>query len=68
MGTAYKTSKPDLYGCVELECRKDLTVTVGRTVFERSKIALHKGLLAVVSAESTFNDMQQSLIFVGIIA
>ena len=45
IGTAYKTSKPGLYRCAESECRKDFTVTVG-TVFERSKIALHKWLLA----------------------
>jgi transposase-like protein len=45
IGTAYKTSKLGLYRCAEGECRKDFTVTVG-TVFERSKIALHKWLLA----------------------
>lgn len=45
IGTAYKTSKPGLYRCAESLCRKDFTVTVG-TVFERSKIALHKWLLA----------------------
>jgi transposase-like protein len=42
---AYVTSKPGLYRCGAKECRKDFTVTVG-TVFERSKIALHKWLLA----------------------
>lgn len=45
IGTAYTTKKPGLYRCAEAECRKDFTVTVG-TVFERSKIALHKWLLA----------------------
>src|SRR5687767_281854 len=45
IGTAYKTSKTGLYRCAEAECRSDFTVTVG-TVFERSKIALHKWLLA----------------------
>ena len=45
VGTAYKTSKPGVYRCAESLCRKDFTVTVG-TVFERSKIALHKWLLA----------------------
>lgn len=42
---AYVTSKAGLYRCSAKECRKDFTVTVG-TVFERSKIALHKWLLA----------------------
>jgi len=45
IGNAYKTKKEGLYRCGEKECRKDFTVTVG-TVFERSKIALHKWLLA----------------------
>src|SRR5688572_5316989 len=45
IGTAYKTSKTGVYRCAEPECRSDFTVTVG-TVFERSKIALHKWLLA----------------------
>ncbi len=43
--SAYETSKEGVYRCAEKECRKDFTVTVG-TVFERSKIALHKWLLA----------------------
>lgn len=42
---AYATKKPGLYRCKAKECRADFTVTVG-TVFERSKIALHKWLLA----------------------
>jgi transposase-like protein len=42
---AYVTKKPGLYRCGAKECRSDFTVTVG-TVFERSKIALHKWLLA----------------------
>ena len=45
IGTAYTTKKPGLYRCGESECRKDFTVTVG-TVFERSKVPLHKWLLA----------------------
>ena len=45
IGTAYTTSKTGLYRCAEPACRMDFTVTVG-TVFERSKIALHKWLLA----------------------
>lgn len=42
---AYETSRPGKYRCAEKECRSDFTVTVG-TVFERSKIPLHKWLLA----------------------
>lgn len=42
---AYVTNKPGLYRCAEPVCRADFTVTVG-TVFERSKVALHKWLLA----------------------
>jgi transposase-like protein len=42
---AYATKKTGLYRCGSAQCRKDFTVTVG-TVFERSKIALHKWLLA----------------------
>ncbi len=42
---SYATKKPGLYRCAAKECRADFTVTVG-TVFERSKIALHKWLLA----------------------
>lgn len=41
ISTAYATKKPGLYRCGEKECRKDFTVTIG-TVFERSKIELHK--------------------------
>jgi transposase-like protein len=39
-----KTTRPGLYFCGD--CRKPFTVTVG-TVFERSKIPLHKWLLAM---------------------
>lgn len=39
-----KSHRPGLYFCGD--CRKPFTVTVG-TVFERSKIALHKWLLAM---------------------
>lgn len=42
---AYATSRPGKYRCKAKECRADFTVTVG-TVFERSKIPLHKWLLA----------------------
>ncbi len=42
---AYTTSRPGKYRCKAKECRADFTVTVG-TVFERSKIPLHKWLLA----------------------
>jgi transposase-like protein len=45
VGNSYATSKTGLYRCAEAACRMDFTVTVG-TVFERSKIALHKWLLA----------------------
>lgn len=45
INNAYATKKPGLYRCGEKECRKDFTVTVG-TVFERSKVPLHKWLLA----------------------
>jgi transposase-like protein len=45
IGTAYTTKKTGLYRCAEKGCRKDFSVTVG-TVFERSKIPLHKWLLA----------------------
>ena len=37
--------KTGIYRCAEKGCRADFSVTVG-TVFERSKIALHKWLLA----------------------
>jgi transposase-like protein len=42
---AYATKRPGKYRCAEKECRKDFTVKVG-TVFEDSKIPLHKWLLA----------------------
>lgn len=45
INSAYATSKPGLYRCASKGCRADFTVTVG-TVFERSKIPLHKWLLA----------------------
>lgn len=45
LGNSYVTGKTGLYRCAEQACRADFTVTVG-TVFERSKIALHKWLLA----------------------
>jgi transposase-like protein len=38
--------RPGLYQCNETECREQFTVTVG-TVMERSKIPLHKWLLAI---------------------
>ena len=45
VGKAYATKRPGKYRCAEKECRKDFTVKVG-TVFEDSKIPLHKWLLA----------------------
>ncbi len=42
---AYATKRAGVYRCAEAECRKDFTVTM-RTVMERSKIALHKWVLA----------------------
>jgi transposase-like protein len=45
VGKAYTTKRPGKYRCAEKECRKDFTVKVG-TVFEDSKIPLHKWLLA----------------------
>jgi len=42
---AYATKRPGKYRCAEKLCRKDFTVKVG-TVFEDSKIPLHKWLLA----------------------
>ncbi|HLG90336.1 MAG TPA: IS1595 family transposase [Alphaproteobacteria bacterium] len=38
-------SKPGVYRCASVECRKDFSVTVG-TLFERSHVPLHKWLLA----------------------
>src|SRR5580704_4080617 len=45
IGKAYPTKKPGLFRCAEPDCRKDFTVTVG-TVMERSKVPLHKWLMA----------------------
>jgi len=45
INNAYTTKRIGKYRCAEKECRSDFTVTVG-TVFERSKIPLHKWLLA----------------------
>ena len=45
INNAYITGKLGVYRCAAQECRADFTVTVG-TVFERSKVALHKWLLA----------------------
>ncbi len=45
VGKAYTTKRPGKYRCAEKECRKDFSVKVG-TVFEDSKIPLHKWLLA----------------------
>ena len=42
---AYPTKRAGVYRCAEAACRKDFTVTM-RTVMERSKIALHKWVLA----------------------
>ena len=39
------TGRAGLYRCAERECRKDFTVTTG-TVMERSKIPLHKWMMA----------------------
>ena len=39
-------TRPGLYKCGEYQCGKQFTVTVG-TVFERSKVPLHKWLMAV---------------------
>lgn len=44
IGNSYAT-KRGTYRCAEPECRKDFSVTVG-TIFERSKIPLHKWLMA----------------------
>ena len=40
-----KAHRPGLYQCNENKCREQFSVTVG-TVFERSKIGLHKWVLA----------------------
>jgi transposase-like protein len=45
VGHAYPTKRAGVYRCAESVCRKDFTVTM-RTVMERSKIALHKWVLA----------------------
>lgn len=49
-----KAHRPGLYNC--MECRKQFSVTVG-TVFERSKIALHKWLLATFLIASSKKGM-----------
>jgi transposase-like protein len=45
VGHSYATKRAGVYRCAEAACRKDFTVTM-RTVMERSKIALHKWVLA----------------------
>lgn len=45
INNAYTTKRIGKYRCAAKECRSDFSVTVG-TVFERSKIPLHKWLLA----------------------
>jgi transposase-like protein len=42
---SYPTKRTGVYRCAEPACRKDFTVIM-RTVMERSKIALHKWVLA----------------------
>jgi transposase-like protein len=42
---SYPSKRTGVYRCAEAECRQDFTVTM-RTVMERSKIALHKWVLA----------------------
>lgn len=42
---SYATKRAGVYRCAEAVCRKDFTVTMG-TVMERSKIALHKWMIA----------------------
>jgi transposase-like protein len=49
-----KAHRPGLYNC--MECREQFTVTVG-TVFERSKIALNKWLLATFLMSSSKKGM-----------
>src|SRR5690606_32298449 len=49
-----KAHRPGLYNC--MECRKQFSVTVG-TVFERSKIALNKWLLATFLIASSKKGM-----------
>ena len=49
-----KAHRPGLYNC--MECRQQFTVTVG-TVFERSKIALNKWLLATFLMTSSKKGM-----------
>jgi hypothetical protein len=49
-----KAHRPGLYNC--MECREQFTVTVG-TVFERSKIALNKWLLATFLISSSKKGM-----------
>lgn len=45
VGRAYALKRPHLYRCGEKGCRKDFSVRVG-TVFESSRIPLHKFLMA----------------------
>ena len=60
IGHAYATKKEGVYRCAEAACRKDFTVTM-RTVMERSKIALHKWVLAFhlfTSSKKGFSALQ----------
>lgn len=60
VGHAYATKREGVYRCAEAECRKDFTVTM-RTVMERSKIALHKWVLAFhlfTSSKKGFSALQ----------
>lgn len=60
IGHAYATKRAGVYRCAEAECRKDFTVTM-RTVMERSKIALHKWVLAfhlITSSKKGFSAHQ----------
>lgn len=44
-GAYENASKPGVYRCASVECKKDFSVTVG-TLFERSHVPLHKWLMA----------------------
>ncbi|MBI3698881.1 MAG: IS1595 family transposase [Afipia sp.] len=60
VGHAYATKREGVYRCAEAQCRKDFTVTM-RTVMERSKIALHKWVLAfhlVTASKKGFSALQ----------
>lgn len=60
VGHAYATKREGVYRCAEAECRKDFTVTM-RTVMERSKIALHKWVLAfhlITASKKGFSALQ----------